>query len=74
MLRLVKLPLMLHRAFSLVKFAGQNAHCHFQGAQLTWLFRAFREVLLFLEAGGRHAESSEAPSDASQSILPCQVC
>ena len=74
MLSPLKLPLMLHRAFSLVKFAGQTAHCHYQGAQLKWLSTAYLEVPLFLGAGGRHAESSEAPSDASQSILPCQVC
>ena len=74
MLNPLKVPLMLHRAFSLVKFAGQNAHCHFQEVQLKWLSRAYLEVPLFLGAGGRHAQSFEAPSDASQSILPCQVC
>ena len=74
MLSPLKLPLTLHRAFSLVKFAGQTAHCQCQGSQLKWLFRASREVPLFLGAGGRHAESSEAPSDASQGIVPCQVC
>ena len=74
MLSPLKLPLTLHRAFSLVKFAGQTAHCQCRGSQLKWLFRASREVFLFLRAEGRHAESSEAPSDASQSILPCQVC
>ena len=47
MLSPLKLPLMLHRAFSLVKFAGQTAHCQFQGSQLKWLFRASREVPLF---------------------------
>ena len=74
MLSPLKLPLMLHRALSLVKFAGQTAHCQFRGSQLKWLFRASREVPLFLGAGGRHAETSEAPSDASQGIVPCQVC
>ena len=75
MLSLLKLPLTLHRAFSLVKFAGQTAHCHFQEVQLKWLSRAYLEVPLFLGAGGRHAETPcEAPSDASQGIVPCQVC
>ena len=74
MLSLLKLPLTLHRAFSLVKFAGQTAHCHFQEVQLKWLSRAYLEVPLFLGAGGRHAETCEAPSDASQGIVPCQVC
>ena len=49
MLSLLKLPLTLHRAFSLVKFAGQTAHCHFQEVQLKWLFRASREVPLPFE-------------------------
>ena len=74
MLSLLKLPLTLHRAFSLVMFAGQTAHCHFQEVQLKWLYKAYLEVPLFLGAGGRHAETSQAPSDASQGILPCQVC
>ena len=74
MLSPLKLPLMLHRAFSLVKFAGQTAHCHFQEVQLKWLSRAFLRCLSFWGLGAGMLSLLEAPSDASQSILPCQVC
>ena len=49
MLSPLKLPLTLHRAFSLVKFAGQTAHCQFWGSQLKWLLRASREVFSLFE-------------------------